>query len=289
MFSKDLPSLVSLSPPENKRMKVIKNSVIVIFLLYGIPGCQNTTDKNKTVVKKLTDEQLMDTVQKQTFRYFWDFAEPNSGLSKERNTEEWVTSGGSGFGIMAIVVGVERGYITRDAAVERMLKIVNFLEKAERFHGAWSHWLYGKTGKAKPFSKYDDGGDLVETAYLVQGLLTAKEYFNKDNKELGGNVYSGSAKFCRFAGYYSYDLKTPLELKKDEKFYIVVTYINSMDKPLPIEQYIKDYSSPHITSGKCWINPNPEKWPISWYEVGINSNYDFLSFDLCIRAYFLNN
>jgi len=163
-------------------MKVIKNSVIVIFLLYGIPGCQNTTDKNKTVVKKLTDEQLMDTVQKQTFRYFWDFAEPNSGLSKERNTEEWVTSGGSGFGIMAIVVGVERGYITRDAAVERMLKIVNFLEKAERFHGAWSHWLYGKTGKAKPFSKYDDGGDLVETAYLVQGLLTAKEYFNKDNE-----------------------------------------------------------------------------------------------------------
>jgi len=185
------------------------------------------------------------------------------------------------------------------------------------YHNAlWNHWIsdksaydlyyYDTLGAYNSYGFYDSVcAGMVEFTAQKDGVLDkvgtwitthqttikVKVYtnFNKDNKELGGNVYSGSAKFCRFAGYYSYDLKTPLELKKDEKFYIVVTYINSMDKPLPIEQYIKDYSSPHITSGKCWINPNPEKWPISWYEVGINSNYDFLSFDLCIRAYFLNN
>lgn len=164
-------------------MKIVNLSVIVFFLFFGIFSCQNRISENKTVVKKLTDEQLMDTVQKQTFKYFWDFADSASGMAKERNTEKMITSGGSGFGIMAIVVGVERAYITREAAVKRMLKIVYFLENAERFHGAWPHWLIGETGKPKSFSKYDDGGDLVETAYLIQGLLTAKEYFNKETED----------------------------------------------------------------------------------------------------------
>ncbi|HEY9113912.1 MAG TPA: glucoamylase family protein [Bacteroidales bacterium] len=163
-------------------MKIFSLIVIGIFFFFGILACQNANSKKKTVASKLTDEQLMDTVQKQTFKYFWDFADSASGMAKERNTEIMITSGGSGFGIMAIVVGVERGYITREAALERMLKIVNFLEKAERFHGAWPHWLFGETGKPKHFSQYDDGGDLVETAYLVQGLLTAKEYFNQENE-----------------------------------------------------------------------------------------------------------
>lgn len=163
-------------------MRAIKLTVFGIFFILGIGACQNSIPENKELAKKLTDEQLMDTVQKQTFKYFWDFADSASGMAKERNTEKMITSGGSGFGIMAIVVGVERGYITREAGVERMLKISNFLEKAERFHGAWPHWLFGETGKPKPFSQYDDGGDLVETAYLVQGLLTAKEYFNLETE-----------------------------------------------------------------------------------------------------------
>jgi hypothetical protein len=92
-----------------------------------------------------------------------------------------VTTGGSGFGLMAILVGVERGFIPRDAALNRYLKIVDFLEKADRFHGAWPHWMNGETGKVLPFSKKDDGGDLVETAFLVQGLLTVAEYFKNGN------------------------------------------------------------------------------------------------------------
>lgn len=127
--------------------------------------------------------EYINTVQKQTFKYFWDFGHPVSGLAPERNaTPNVVTSGGSGFGIMAIVVGTYRGWVTRTQAVERMLKITRFLEKAERFHGAWSHWLDGNSGKAVPFSRYDDGGDLVETAYLVNGLLVARAYFDQNTK-----------------------------------------------------------------------------------------------------------
>ncbi|GAB3170899.1 glucoamylase family protein [Telluribacter humicola] len=123
--------------------------------------------------------EYLNVVQEKTFRYFWDFAHPVSGLIPERTaTPNIVTSGGTGFGIMALVVGTYRQWITRQQAVERMLKITRFLEKADRFHGAWSHWLDGRTGKVVPFSRYDDGGDLVETAYLINGLLVAREYFD---------------------------------------------------------------------------------------------------------------
>ena len=133
---------------------------------------------------KLSDEALLTLVQEQTFRYFWDFAHPVSGLARERNTSgDIVTSGGSGFGIMTIPVGIERGFITRKEGVDRIEKIVDFLATSERFHGAWPHWLHGATGKAVPFSTKDDGGDLVETAFLIQGLLTVRQYLNESDSQ----------------------------------------------------------------------------------------------------------
>jgi hypothetical protein len=127
----------------------------------------------------ISDEELMTLVQAQTFKYFWDFGHPVSGLARERNSSgDVVTSGGSGFGLMAMIVGVERGFITRSEAIDRWEKIFNFLENADRFHGAWSHWLNGSTGTVIPFSQKDNGGDLVETAFLVQGMLTVRQYLD---------------------------------------------------------------------------------------------------------------
>ena len=129
---------------------------------------------------EMSDDELLTMVQQYTFRYFWDFAHPVSGMARERNTTSTVTTGGTGFGIMAILVGIERGFISKEEGVERLLKIVQFLENADRFHGAWAHWMNGATGKVVPFSQYDDGGDLVETAFLIQGLLTARQCINGD-------------------------------------------------------------------------------------------------------------
>ncbi len=145
------------------------------------------------------NEALLDTVQKQTFNYFWEGAEPISGLARERihmdgiypsHDRDIITTGGSGFGLMAILVGVERNFITREQALEHYEKAITFLTKADRFHGAWPHWLM-PSGKVVPFSAKDDGGDLVETAFLIQGLLTVREYFKEGNereKQLADNI-----------------------------------------------------------------------------------------------------
>lgn len=128
--------------------------------------------------------EYLETVQKATFQYFWDFAHPTSGLTPERTaTPNIATSGGTGFGIMSIVVGVHRNWITREEAVQRLLKMTHFLAQADRFHGAWPHWLDARTGKVIPFGTYDNGGDLVETAYLVNGLLVARAYFDQNTLE----------------------------------------------------------------------------------------------------------
>lgn len=137
--------------------------------------------------RNLSDSALLDLVQQQTFRYFWDFAHPVSGLSRERSNEsfnyggEVVTTGGTGFGIMAVIVATERKWIQRDTAAKFLLKMVRFLSKADSYHGVFPHWLHGETGKTIPFSRKDDGADLVESSFLFQGLLTARQYFNADN------------------------------------------------------------------------------------------------------------
>jgi hypothetical protein len=112
-------------------------------------------------------------------RQFYDFAEPNSGLARERNTSgNVVTIGGSGFGVAALVVGMDRGFITRQQGLDRMNKILTFLETCDRYHGVWPHWLNGVTGKVHPFSVNDDGADLVETSFMIEGLLTMRQYMN---------------------------------------------------------------------------------------------------------------
>lgn len=132
----------------------------------------------------ISDDSLLTLVQKQTFKYFWNYAHPVSGIARERlGSGETVTSGGSGFGIMTIPVAIERGFISRAEGFERLNVIVNFLNRTEtdKFHGAFPHWMNGTTGKVQPFSTKDDGADLVETAFLIQGLLTVQQYFKNGN------------------------------------------------------------------------------------------------------------
>ena len=170
-------------------MKAITLVLSILILI----SCTNPKKKKPDSDKQtmLSNEQLLDTIQYQTFQYFWKGAEPTSGLARERmhmdnhyprNDQNVITLGGSGFGVMAILVGVERGFITRQQALKRYQKIVDYLAKADRFHGAWPHWLNGETGKVRPFSKKDDGGDLVETSFMIHGLLTVAEYFRNGNE-----------------------------------------------------------------------------------------------------------
>lgn len=139
-------------------------------------------------VPSITDEELLDKVQEQTFTYFWDFAEPNSGMARERSQDEAyggdspniVTTGGTGFGLASFPAAVERGWISKTEAQDRVIKILDFLESVPTYHGAFSHWYMGNTAQTRTFGEFDDGGDLVETAFLIQGLLICREYFEND-------------------------------------------------------------------------------------------------------------
>ena len=127
----------------------------------------------------ISDDDLLTLTEKQTFKYFWDFGHPACGMARERNSSgDIVTTGGSGFGIMAMIVAMERGFISRADGISRLGKILGFLETCDRFHGAWPHWLNGATGKTQPFSAKDNGGDIVETSYMIQGLLCMRQYLD---------------------------------------------------------------------------------------------------------------
>ncbi|HEX3395984.1 MAG TPA: glucoamylase family protein [Steroidobacteraceae bacterium] len=138
---------------------------------------------------QLPDEELLEAVQRQTFGFFWEAAHPVSGLAPDRcttravPTDDLVVTGGSGFGAMALIVAAERGWITRAAALERLGKMLDLLRRATCYHGAFAHFVNGRSGATIPFSRKDDGGDLVETAFLFMGLLCAREYFSRDTGE----------------------------------------------------------------------------------------------------------
>lgn len=208
----------------------------------------------------------MDKVQSDALKYFWDFAEPHSYLGRERyhedniypeNDKHVITTGGSGFGLMTIIVGVDRKFIPRREAVKRLTHIADFLEKADRFHGAWSHWINGETGKVVPFGKKDNGGDLVETAFLVQGMICVREYFKNGNEEekalaakmdklwkgVEWNWYTkGGQKvlYWHWSPSYGWEMNFPLEGYNE----CLITYVLAASSP--------DYSIDAETYNKGW-------------------------------------
>jgi Uncharacterized protein conserved in bacteria len=198
-----------------KSFKMIRIFSVVFICLITISA--QSQNKNITswypdsiapvgIIKGLSDSELLDVVQRQTFRYFWHYAHPVSGLARERDNTvkadyywdyineaydepnfskgtfgpEACAIGGTGFGILSTIVAVNRGWIGKDTALRRLVKMADFLNKADCYHGIYPHFMDGATGKTIPFGRVDDGADIVETSYLFMGLLCAKEYFNGD-------------------------------------------------------------------------------------------------------------
>lgn len=211
----------------------------------------DTSDK----FARIPTDDLLTLVQEKTFKYFWDHAHPVSGLARERlNSGNTVTSGGSGFGVMTIPVAIERGFINREEGAQRMLTIAAFLdEKAEKFHGAFSHWLDGETGKAIAFSAKDNGADLVETALLIQGLLAVQQYFNLDNQtesairqkiqkiweavEWDWFVNSSNALFWHWSPNYGWDMNMNISGWNEA----LIVYVLAASSPThPVEKTVYD-------------------------------------------------
>ncbi|PHZ86685.1 beta-glucosidase [Paremcibacter congregatus] len=163
------------------------NDLKLSYRLYSQTKSQeNLLGEVSLKTRTFTDDELVEMVQKYTFRYFWQGADEKSGWAFERqpNTGEAViTTGGTGFAILSIITAAERGWISREAAVMRLLKITTSLKRLETFHGMWAHWYRAGTEEVFHFSKYDNGGDIVESAFMAQGLLAARQYFNQSSTD----------------------------------------------------------------------------------------------------------
>lgn len=173
-------------------MKTVSLAVLSLSLFFSACAQPQRNDMQYApdLPKHLGDTALLDSIEHRTFDFFWNGAEPHSGMAPERlhmdgdypeKDQHIIATGGSGFGVMALLAGIHRGYITRQQGLQRFEKIVSFLEKADRFHGAFPHWINGEDGHVKPFGRKDNGGDLVETSYLFQGLLCVRQYFKDGN------------------------------------------------------------------------------------------------------------
>ena len=258
-----------------------------------------------------TDSALLDMVQRATFKYFWDYAHPVSGLARERlGSGETCAIGGSGFGVMAIIVGIERGFITRTQGVARMLTILNFLTtQADRFHGAFPHWMNGTTGKVIPFSTKDDGGDIVETSYMIEGLLTARQYFNQDNsdekqiRDLITSIWEsvewdwyrkdgGDFIYWHWSPDYNWDMNFPIS-GFNETMIVYLLAIASPTHPVPADLYYKGWASSNYQNGKSFYGiPLYVGWDYGGPLFFVH--YSFLGFDPRDKKdiytnYFINN
>jgi hypothetical protein len=169
--------------------KVLSVVFFIFFYSIGAGQIKKSPASRLPVARQrsLTDSALLDIVQKQTFHYFWDFAHPVCNMARETSNlayeygDQTVAVGGTGFGIMSVIVATNRKWIGRDTAAKFLLRMVNFLLKAKSYHGVFPHFMNGTTGATIPFTRKDDGADLVETSYLFEGLLCARQYFNQDN------------------------------------------------------------------------------------------------------------
>ncbi|WP_316794890.1 glucoamylase family protein [Pedobacter agri] len=253
----------------NENLKSSSNGRLINPVTITLSTGLDDTDK----FPRITDDELLTLVQKQTFKYFWDFGHPTSGLARERNTSgNTVTSGGSGFGIMALVTGISRNFISRADGLARMQKIVAFLKTAERFHGAYPHWLDGNTGKVIPFSTKDNGGDLVETSFLMAGLITARQYFNStDATETAlrndiNTIYNGvewswyrkdnsSTLYWHWSPNYNWDMNLPIKGWNE----CLITYVMAAASPT--------YSIPKSVYDMGWAQNGSMKNGNTFYGV----------------------
>ena len=255
--------------------KTSKNVSVTYLVLPKGQNINKNIDLSKAKVTVTrhpsTDEDLLDMTQRYTTRYFFDFADPATGMARERSNDQHgnvVTTGGTGFGIMALIAGMERNYFPKEKGLELIQKILSFLEKSERFHGAWAHWYDADTQKPFSFSKYDDGGDLVETAFLVQGLLTAREYLQTGSEieksisqritklweEVEWNWYTQGTDSLYWHWSKNYGWKMNHRIKgHDETLITYVLAASSPTYPITAKVYESSYKkSPYYYNGKSY-------------------------------------
>jgi hypothetical protein len=242
--------------------------------LHGNASVGDSATRASTARRRFNDDELLDLIQSGCFRYYWENAHPEAGLAPEilPGDPELLATGGNGFGFLALTVAAQRGYVPREAAAERMLRAVRFLARADRFHGAWPHFLDPRGKAIAYFGPYDNGGDLVETAFVVQGLLVARQFFDRDTpiereiretctrlwREVEWDWYrktpDSDVLYWHWSPDHAYHISHPL-IGWNETFIVYLLAIASPTHPVPASLYHTGWAgtSPrHIAYRQAW-------------------------------------
>jgi hypothetical protein len=144
------------------------------------------------------DQAFLEDLERRSYQYFWDQASPTTGLVLDRTTTDgtpadedhrYIASiAASGFGLTAICIASEHGWIKRTTARDRVRATLGFFaNRALQEHGWFYHWMDVNTGERRWRSEVSS----IDTALLVAGALTAREYFLEDSEiaELATKIY----------------------------------------------------------------------------------------------------
>lgn len=276
-----------------------KNKTVIYRIVSLYQGKESAPNEKPALIRDFSDDELLDLVEEYAFRYFWEGAHQATGMALERSNGNGRTaaSGATGMGLMSMIAAHEREYRPREEIKDRILKILDFLEKCDRHHGAWSHWYNADTYKTQPFSEFDDGGDIVETSYVVQGLIALKNYFSGSDeksvlirekadklwKEVDWDWYRlGGQNVLYWHWSPNYGFKMNMKVRGWNE--CLVTYImaaSSPAHPVPEEVYVQGWAqNGSIVRRRSYynyeINLSPD-WggPLFWIHyshLGINPN-----------------
>jgi hypothetical protein len=159
-------------------------TALLIFLTWPSISSPSTAQAN---FRTSSDEAFVDDLERRSFRYFWDQADPETGLVADRaradgsqldqDHQNVASTASTGFGLTAICIARDRGWIDRAQARERTLNTLRFFaSRAFHKNGWFYHWLDAKTGERRWNSEVSS----IDTALLVGGVLTSRQCFPDD-------------------------------------------------------------------------------------------------------------
>lgn len=148
------------------------------------------------------DEAFLDEIQRGAFHYFWDAANPKTGMIPDRTSKTVVSVAGVGFQLGAYVIGVKRGWVTESEARARVELILNSLKNNpdNRRFGLFYHFIDGDTaGQPGKDQAYEHVVSTIDTALLFGGLAVAAEFFKGDVAQIA-NQFIADADWSKFVG-----------------------------------------------------------------------------------------
>src|SRR5215470_16048793 len=180
------PRSVSISPPRGtkstSKIFCVFCAFLWLFLLCSLVAAQS----------------FLDDLQQRSFRYFWEQADPQTGLVPDRarmdgspldaNHQNVASIAATGFGLTSLCIAADRGWTSKAEALERTRNTLRFFD-SRAFHqrGWFYHWLDAKTGERRWNSEVSS----IDTALLLAGVLTVRQCFRSDQEivRLAGKIY----------------------------------------------------------------------------------------------------